>query len=116
MTRDIEKNVVDLVPNFDNRLREPAVLPSRFPNFLVNGSVGIAVGMATNVPPHNLGEVIDGTIHRIENPDCSIDDLMQFIKGPDFPTYATIHGTLGIRDAYTTGKGRIYVRAKATVE
>ena len=116
MTRDLEKNVVDLVPNFDNRLREPSVLPSRFPNFLVNGSVGIAVGMATNVPPHNLGEVIDGTIYRMENPECSIDDLMQFIKGPDFPTYATIHGTSGIRDAYTTGKGRIYVRAKASVE
>ena len=116
MTRDIEKNVVDLVPNFDNRLREPAVLPSRFPNFLVNGSVGIAVGMATNVPPHNLGEVIDGTIYRMENPDCSILDLMEFIKGPDFPTYATIHGTTGIMDAYTTGKGRIYVRAKAEVE
>ena len=116
MTRDLEKNVVDLVPNFDNRLREPSVLPSRFPNFLVNGSVGIAVGMATNVPPHNLGEVVDGTIYRMENPECSIDDLMQFIKGPDFPTYATIHGTSGIRDAYTTGKGRIYVRAKASVE
>ena len=116
MTRDIEKNVVDLVPNFDNRLREPSVLPSRFPNFLVNGSVGIAVGMATNVPPHNLGEVIDGTIYRMENPDCSILDLMEFIKGPDFPTYATIHGTTGIMDAYTTGKGRIYVRAKAEVE
>ena len=116
MTRDIEKNVVDLVPNFDNRLREPAVLPSRFPNFLVNGSVGIAVGMATNVPPHNLGEVIDGTIYRMENPDCSILDLMEFIKGPDFPTYATIHGTTGIMDAYTTGKGRIYVRAKAEID
>ena len=116
MTRDLEKNVVDLVPNFDNRLREPSVLPSRFPNFLVNGSVGIAVGMATNVPPHNLGEVIDGTVYRMENPDCSIEDLMQFIKGPDFPTYATIHGTTGIVDAYTTGKGRIYVRAKATIE
>ena len=116
MTRDIEKNVVDLIPNFDNRLREPAVLPSRFPNFLVNGSVGIAVGMATNVPPHNLGEVIDGTIYRMENPDCSIMDLMEYIKGPDFPTYATIHGTSGIIDAYTTGKGRIYVRAKAEVE
>ena len=116
MTRDLEKNVVDLVPNFDNRLREPSVLPSRFPNFLVNGSVGIAVGMATNVPPHNLGEVIDGTVYRMENPDCSIEDLMQFIKGPDFPTYATIHGTSGIVDAYTTGKGRIYVRAKATIE
>jgi DNA gyrase subunit A len=116
MTRDLEKEVVEFVPNFDNRLREPAVLPSRFPNFLVNGSVGIAVGMATNVPPHNLGEVIDGTIYRMENPDCSIMDLMEFIKGPDFPTYATIHGTQGIMDAYTTGKGRIYVRAKAEVE
>ena len=116
MTRDLEKEVVEFVPNFDNRLREPAVLPSRFPNFLVNGSVGIAVGMATNVPPHNLGEVIDGTIYRMENPECSIMDLMEFIKGPDFPTYATIHGTQGIMDAYTTGKGRIYVRAKAEVE
>ena len=115
MTRDLEKEVVDFVPNFDNRLREPAVLPSRFPNFLVNGSVGIAVGMATNVPPHNLGEVIDGTIHRIDNPDCSIADLMEFIKGPDFPTRATIHGTSGIMDAYTTGKGRIVVRAKAEI-
>ena len=116
MTRDLEKEVVEFVPNFDNKLREPSVLPSRFPNFLVNGSVGIAVGMATNVPPHNLGEVIDGTIYRMENPDCSIMDLMEFIKGPDFPTYATIHGTSGIIDAYTTGKGRIYVRAKAEVE
>ena len=116
MTRDLEKEVVEFIPNFDNRLREPSVLPSRFPNFLVNGSVGIAVGMATNVPPHNLGEVIDGTIHRMENPDCSIVDLMEFIKGPDFPTYGTIHGTSGILEAYTTGKGRIYVRAKAEVE
>ncbi|MBE6597762.1 MAG: DNA gyrase subunit A [Ruminococcaceae bacterium] len=116
MTRDLEKEVVEFIPNFDNRRREPSVLPSRFPNFLVNGSVGIAVGMATNVPPHNLGEVIDGTIYRMENPDCSIMDLMEFIKGPDFPTYATIHGTSGIIDAYTTGKGRIYVRAKAEVE
>ena len=116
MTRDLEKEVVEFVPNFDNRRREPSVLPSRFPNFLVNGSVGIAVGMATNVPPHNLGEVIDGTIHRLENPDCSIGDLMQFIKGPDFPTYGTIHGTTGILDAYTTGKGRIVVRAKADVD
>ena len=116
MTRDLEKEVVEFVPNFDNRLKEPSVLPSRFPNFLVNGSVGIAVGMATNVPPHNLGEVIDGTIYRMENPECSIMDLMEFIKGPDFPTYATIHGTQGILDAYTTGKGRIYVRAKAEVE
>ena len=116
MTRDIEKNVVDFQPNFDNSLKEPSILPSRFPNFLVNGSVGIAVGMATNVPPHNLGEVIDGTIYRIDNPDCSIMDLMQFIKGPDFPTYGTIYGTQGIIDAYMTGKGRINVRAKATIE
>ena len=92
------------------------MLPSRFPKFLVNGSVGIAVGMATNVPPHNLGEVIDGTIYRMENPECSIADLMQFIKGPDFPTSATIHGTSGIIDAYTTGKGRIVVRAKADID
>ncbi len=116
MTRDLEKEVVEFAPNFDNRLREPSVLPSRFPNFLVNGSVGIAVGMATNVPPHNLGEVIDGTIYRMENPDCSVLDLMQFIKGPDFPTGATIHGTTGIIDAYTTGKGRIPVRAKCHFE
>ena len=116
MTRDIEKNVVDFQPNFDNSLKEPSILPSRFPNFLVNGSVGIAVGMATNVPPHNLGEVIDGTIYRIDNPDCAIMDLMQFIKGPDFPTYGTIYGTQGIIDAYMTGKGRINVRAKATIE
>ena len=116
MTRDLEKEVVEFIPNFDNRRREPSVLPSRFPNLLVNGSLGIAVGMATNVPPHNLGEVIDGTIYRMENPECSIADLMQFIKGPDFPTYATIHGTTGIMDAYNTGKGRIYVRAKAEVE
>ena len=116
MTRDLEKEVVEFQPNFDNRLREPTVLPSRFPNFLVNGSVGIAVGMATNVPPHNLGEVIDGTIYRMENPDCSVSELMQFIKGPDFPTYGTIYGTQGIIDAYTTGKGRISVRAKAEID
>ncbi len=116
MTRDLEKEVVEFQPNFDNRLREPSVLPSRFPNFLVNGSVGIAVGMATNVPPHNLGEVIDGTIYRMENPECTVEELMQFIKGPDFPTYATIHGTQGIVDAYTTGKGRISVRAKAEID
>ena len=116
MTRDLEKEVVEFQPNFDNRLREPSVLPSRFPNFLVNGSVGIAVGMATNVPPHNLGEVIDGTIYRMENPDCTVEELMQFIKGPDFPTYATIYGTQGIIDAYTTGKGRVSVRAKAEID
>lgn len=116
MMRDIEKEVVKFVPNFDNQLREPTVLPSRFPNLLVNGSVGIAVGMATNIPPHNLGEVIDATIYRMDNPECSVQDLMQFIKGPDFPTAATIYGMNGILEAYTTGRGRITVRAKAHIE
>ena len=95
MLRDIDKDVVRMVPNFDNFLREPEVLPSRFPNILVNGSMGIAVGMATNIPTHNLAEVIDATVYRMENPDCSILDLMQFVQGPDFPTYGTIHGTNG---------------------
>ena len=95
MMTDIEKNVVDFVPNFDNKLKEPVVLPSRFPNLLVNGSVGIAVGMATNIPTHNLGEVVDGTVYLMEHPDASIADLMQFIKGPDFPTAAMICGTDG---------------------
>lgn len=113
---DIEKEVVDFTPNFDNSRKEPVVLPTRFPNLLVNGSVGIAVGMATNIPPHNLGEVIDGTIYLMENPDCTVADLMNFIKGPDFPTYATIYGRKGIVDAYTTGKGRITVRSKARIE
>ena len=113
---DIDKDVVDFMPNFDNSRKEPVVLPSRFPNFLVNGSVGIAVGMATNVPPHNLGEVIDGTIYLMENPDCELESLMEYIKGPDFPTYATIYGKRGIIEAYTTGKGRIRVRSKATIE
>lgn len=116
MLRDLDKNVVEMVPNFDNRLKEPSVLPARFPNLLVNGSMGIAVGMATNIPTHNLGEVIDATVYRMDHPDCSIPDLMQFIKGPDFPTYGTIYGTTGIREAYMTGKGRITVRAKAEVE
>ena len=113
---DIEKEVVDFVPNFDNTRKEPTVLPSRFPNLLVNGSVGIAVGMATNVPPHNLGEVIDGTIYLMENPECTVEELMEYIKGPDFPTSATIYGKRGIIDAYTTGRGRVNVRSKATVE
>ena len=115
MLSDIDKNVVDFTPNFDNRMKEPVVLPSRFPNLLVNGSVGIAVGMATNVPPHNLGEVIDGTIYFMEHPDASVIDLMQYIKGPDFPTRAIICGTNGIYKAYSTGHGRIIVRAKAEV-
>ena len=115
MLADIDKDVIDFIPNFDNKLKEPTVLPSRFPNFLVNGSVGIAVGMATNVPPHNLGEVIDGAIHYMYNPDCDVKELMQFVKGPDFPTYGTIHGTSGIYQAYATGKGKIMVRAKAEI-
>ena len=116
MLVDIDKRVVDFVPNFDNKLEEPVVLPARFPNLLVNGSVGIAVGMATNIPPHNLSEVIDGTIYFMEHPDASVPELMQYIKGPDFPTYGTIYGTAGIYQAYATGKGHIIVRAKATVE
>ncbi len=116
MLRDIEKDVVPMTPNFDNTRDEPEALPSRFPNLLVNGSMGIAVGMATNIPTHNLGEVIDATVFRMNNPDCSVEDLMQFVKGPDFPTYGTIYGTNGIHQAYTTGKGHITVRAKADVE
>ena len=116
MMTDIEKNVVDFVPNFDNSRKEPVVLPSRFPNLLVNGSIGIAVGMATNIPTHNLGEVIDGTLAMMDNPDITVPELMQYIKGPDFPTYASIYGTRGIRDAYETGRGRIAVRATAEIE
>ena len=116
MMSDIEKNVVPMTRNFDNTRDEPLVLPSRFPNLLVNGSVGIAVGMATNIPPHNLGEVIEGTIYRMENPECNVDDLMEYIKGPDFPTAAIIYGSKGIREAYETGKGRVYVRARAVME
>ena len=116
MMTDIEKNVVPMTRNFDNTRDEPTVLPSRFPNLLVNGSVGIAVGMATNIPPHNLTEVIDGTIYRIDNPECTVDDLMMFIKGPDFPTAAIIYGSRGIREAYETGKGRVYIRARANIE
>ncbi len=116
MVRDLDKNVVTMAPNFDNRLREPTVLPARFPNLLVNGDMGIAVGMATNIPPHNLREVIDATVYRMENPNCELSELMQFIQGPDFPTYGTIYGTNGIKEAYMTGKGRVMVRAKAEVE
>ena len=116
MLRDIDKNVVPMTRNFDNRLEEPTVLPARFPNLLVNGSVGIAVGMATNIPPHNLGEVIDATLYRMDNPECTVTELMQYVKGPDFPTSAIIYGINGIKDAYTTGKGRIMVRARANVD
>ena len=116
MMSDIEKKVVPMTRNFDNTRDEPVVLPSRFPNLLVNGSVGIAVGMATNIPPHNLTEVVDGTVYRIDNPECTVDELMEYIKGPDFPTAAIIYGSKGIRDAYETGRGRVYVRARATIE
>ena len=116
LTRDLEKETVDFYPNFDETLLQPAVLPSRYPNLLVNGSSGIAVGMATNIPPHNLGEVIDGVCHMIDNPDCTVEDLMQFIKGPDFPTGAVILGKNGIHEAYRTGRGRIIVRAKTEIE
>ena len=116
MMTDIEKNVVDFDPNFDSSRKEPQVLPSRFPNLLVNGSVGIAVGMATNIPPHNLGEVIDGTIYFMKHPDATTADLMTFIKGPDFPTKGIICGSSGIYQAYQTGKGRIVVRARAEID
>ena len=116
MMSDIEKKVVPMTRNFDNTRDEPTVLPSRFPNLLVNGSVGIAVGMATNIPPHNLSEVVDGTVYRIDNPECSVDELMQFIKGPDFPTAAIIYGSRGIKEAYETGRGKVYIRARAKIE
>lgn len=116
MLRDIEKNTVEFMPNFDGRLKEPTVLPSRFPNLLVNGSVGIAVGMATNIPPHNLGEVIDGAICLLDNPDAGMDELMQHIKGPDFPTGGIILGMSGIRSAYATGRGHIKVRARTEIQ
>ncbi len=115
MMTDIEKNVVPMTRNFDNTRDEPTVLPSRFPNLLVNGSVGIAVGMATNIPPHNLTEIVDGTVFRIDNPECGVDEIMDYIKGPDFPTAAIIYGSQGIRQAYETGKGRVYIRARAEI-
>jgi DNA gyrase subunit A len=116
MMSDINKNTVDFKPNFDEHEMEPVVLPARYPNLLVNGSVGIAVGMATNIPPHNLGEVVDGVIMLIDRPDASVEDIMTVIKGPDFPTYGTILGSKGIKEAYRTGHGRIVVRAKADIE
>ena len=116
LLRDINKNTVDMMPNFDNTTQEPTVLPSRFPNILVNGTMGIAVGMATNIPPHNLGEVIDGCIAYIDNKDIDVAGLMQYIKGPDFPTGASILGNKGIISAYTTGKGSVTIRAHAEIE
>ena len=116
MLTDIEKNTVDFMPNYDDRLQEPTVLPARIPALLVNGSSGIAVGMATNIPPHNLKEVVDGIIKLIDDDNVTNEDLMQIIKGPDFPTGATILGVEGIRQAYTTGKGKITMRAEAEIE
>ena len=116
LLRNINKNTVNFVPNFDESEREPEILPSRFPNILVNGTTGIAVGMATNIPPHNLKEVIDGCVAYIDNPEIDLDGLMQYIKGPDFPTGATILGNSGIRRAYETGRGTITIRSKATIE
>ena len=116
MLTDIEKNTVDFMPNYDDRLQEPTVLPARIPALLVNGSSGIAVGMATNIPPHNLSEVIDGIIKVIDNPETTIEELMEIIKGPDFPTGATILGKEGIKQAYTTGRGKITMRAEAEIE
>ena len=115
MLTDIDKETVDFIPNYDDRLKEPTVLPSRFPNILVNGSTGIAVGMATNIPPHNMGEVIDGMCYLIDNPDASLEELMEYIKGPDFPTAGIIMGKAGIRAAYGTGRAKITVRARAEI-
>ena len=116
MLQDIDKDTVDFVPNYDESLKEPSVLPSKYPELLVNGTSGIAVGMATNIPPHNMNEVIDGVLMLIDNPDASVEELMTVIKGPDFPTGGLIMGTAGIRDAYTTGRGSVKMRAKAHVE
>lgn len=116
MLQDIDKDTVDFVPNYDESLKEPSVLPAKFPELLVNGTSGIAVGMATNIPPHNMSEVIDGVLMLIDNPDASVEELMTVIKGPDFPTGGLIMGTTGIRDAYTTGRGSVKMRAKAHIE
>ena len=116
LLRDLQKDTVDWQPNYDESLQEPQVLPARFPNLLVNGSSGIAVGMATNIPPHTLGEAVEATCMLIDNPDATTDELMTVMPGPDFPTGAVIMGTDGIREAYETGRGSITVRAKAHVE
>ena len=116
MIRDINKETVNFSPNFDETEKEPDILPSRFPNILVNGTMGIAVGMATNIPPHNLGEVIDGCVAYIDNHEITTDELMQYIKGPDFPTGATILGNSGIKKAYETGRGSITIRGKVEIE
>lgn len=116
LLEDIDKNTVDFGPNYDESLTQPLVLPAKLPNLLLNGSTGIAVGMATNIPPHNLGELVDGILHYIDNPECTIDDLMQFIKGPDFPTYGMVCGLAPIRQMYQTGRGLIRLRGKTITE
>ncbi len=116
LLRDIEKETVEFVPNFDDTSSEPTVLPARFPNLLVNGSTGISAGYATEIPPHQLGEVIDAAILRMDNPSCSVDDIMTVMKGPDFPTGGIIQGIEGIKKAYETGKGKFVVRGKADIE
>src|SRR6187431_1769018 len=116
MLRDIDADTVDFEPNYDESRRQPSVLPSRFPNLLVNGSAGIAVGMATNMPPHRLGEIVDAIVELIDKPDANVDDLMKHVKGPDFPTGSIVVGRQGIRDAYRTGRGRIVMRARAHIE
>src|SRR5579862_7018548 len=113
---DIDSECVDFAPNFDDSLEEPVVLPARVPNLLVNGTNGIAVGMATNIPPHNLGEVLDATVHLMRAPEATIDDLMRYIPGPDFPTAGLIYGRSGIDAAYRTGRGSIVMRARLEVE
>ncbi|MGM9567325.1 MAG: DNA gyrase subunit A, partial [Clostridia bacterium] len=116
MMTDINKDTVDFMPNYDESETEPVILPARIPSLLINGSSGIAVGMATNIPPHNLGEVVDGTIALMENPDIDVAGLMKYIKGPDFPTYGSIMGREGIREAYTTGRGTIKMRGKVNID
>lgn len=116
MLRDLDKNTVDFVSNFDESLQEPTVMPSYLPNLLINGASGIAVGMATNIPSHNISEVIDGCVALIENPKATSADLMKIIKAPDFPTGGIIYGYEGVKDAYLTGRGRVVIRAKANIE
>lgn len=116
LLKEIDKNLVDFIPNFDDSMTEPTVLPAFFPNLLVNGATGISAGYATDIPPHNLAEIIDAVIHRMNHKQCQLDDLLTFIKGPDFPTGAIIQGIQEIKKAYATGKGRIIVRSKAEIE
>ncbi len=115
MLADIDKDTVEFAPNFDDEEMEPTVLPARYPNLLVNGISGIAAGYATNIPPHNLSEVMDAAIYRIQYPDCSLDELMEFVQGPDFPTGGIVQGIEGIKEAFTTGKGRVVVRSKCEI-